>query len=98
MAITSSSTYDEVLTEYRDTLAYDIHDSVAECKRFIEAARTLIALCASAQAHGDESLSEDYKRYKEELTKGEAWWVANDAGATAGGGSMRALSVENWRR
>lgn len=88
MALTSASTYAEVTAAYEDNCSYDLHNSAAECRAFIQAARILLRRMVDEGQHGDERYRDSYLKIKGELEKAEGWWQANDSTAAAVGGSV----------
>lgn len=81
MALTSSSTIDEIITEYVDASGYDIDGSVANCKLFIRACRILLLKRPDSVTIDGVSTRFDAKRIEAQQRRAEAYLAANDTSA-----------------
>ncbi len=97
MGLTSSSTFAQVTAQYEDNCSYDLNDSVAECKLFIQAARFLLRRMVDEGQHGDERYRDSYLKIQAELEKAEAWWRENDPDAAGAGGSVVHADLQTLR-
>lgn len=95
MALTTPSA---ALTQYAANCLYDVHGSTSECTLFIEACRVYLAMAPKqaklGRVGGEQTMSPEL--VAEELNKAVLWLRTNRA-ASAGGGSVRSVSTENYR-
>lgn len=77
MAITSSSTYDQVLAEYKDTASYFSDNDIALAKRHAIAIRFLLMDQPSSATKGANSVSFRIDLLQKELERAEKFaWAA----------------------
>ncbi len=99
MALSSTSTNAQVKAAYEDNASYDINNSVAECRDFIQAARIRINRMANEIENGNARVSESYQRIEAQLKEALRWLRVNDpsASSAAHGGSVSHISFEDFR-
>lgn len=89
MAITSASTQADIVGQYLDNAGYDITESVASAKLFVEACRALLIMQPSDWQHGASKIGFDPAEWRREKLEAQTWIQAN---GTAGQGSVKHLS------
>jgi hypothetical protein len=94
MALTSASTYAEILAAYKDNASYEEDVSQAKAKAFITACRFL-ALDPMSAGRGPQSISRE--SYLQQEQQARDWLAANPG--TTGAGSMRTrfADLSNYR-
>jgi hypothetical protein len=78
MALSSTSTLEDAVAQYRTNMTYDLQNSVAMCKAFIEACRFLLESRPNQVAQGTDSISIDPGAIQRQHDQAMAWWRAND--------------------
>jgi len=86
MALSSSSTRDDVLAAYADNASYEEDASVAKAKAFVTACRMLLSPKHSAALVSGPGLQVQIglKQIAGELAAAQSWLAANDQRAPAG--------------
>jgi hypothetical protein len=80
MAITSSSTYSDILGEYLDNASYEENNSVSEARAFISACRALVVFAMRSRhgGGGGEEVEFDLAVLQKEKEAAQAWLGVND--------------------
>ena len=102
MAITSSSTFAEIVAQIKTNLAYDLNKSAAQAKAFIEAGRAylLIAPKVSQQTGGDGGTRVEFEIpvIERMLEKAERWLASNpSAGISQNTGGKAYFDLRDCR-
>jgi hypothetical protein len=99
MALTSSSTIDEIKAAYVDNSAYDVNGSVAQAKLFVQACRVLVMKMPKMAAGDRASLSLSPELVNQQMADALQWLggQADTTGSVVGGGGTRHFSFENLR-
>jgi hypothetical protein len=89
MAITSSSSYEDVRDEYLDNLSYDANDSLSEAKLFRAACRAILVFAQSSKhgAGGGEEVEFNLDIIQKQLEEANAW-IASHPDNTSGAGNV----------
>lgn len=99
MALSSTSTFDEVVSQYDDNAGYDIENSVAKAKLFVEACRILKRRRPTGVQGDGQYMQYTPESITEELNAALAFLAANDRSnaASSSAGSVRAYSFNGVR-
>lgn len=73
MALTSASTFAEVLAEYKDTANYEINASAAEARRHVVAIRYLLVEMPNVSTKGSNSVGFSKSELQEQLKSAEEY-------------------------
>lgn len=97
--VDSTSTWDELKAEYKDTSSYDVAADTDLCRRFIVACRLLLVDMQSRAKNGQVEAEMDPALIAEQLAEAKDWLAGNDATASVAVnvGGVRALGVETFR-
>lgn len=99
MAITSSSSYDDVKDAYLDNLSYETDGSTTKALAFVEACRALILFVPSRNVQGGRGGHEtefDIAEIRRQLETARAYVAANST-AVGTAGSMIGVDFRNFR-
>jgi len=97
MALDSSSTLAQVKAAYDDNSDYDLADSVAKAKLFIQACRILLRRLPAEQGDRDQKLRIEPARIQEQLDNALAW-LRGHPGFASGDGQTTLVDVSGFRR
>jgi hypothetical protein len=102
MAVDATSTLAEVQAEHENTAGYDVHNSPAECGRYIIATRILISRryeeLQQSGPSGMERVRHDLERLENLLKTAENWGASNGTGSTATAGGSAGVRYGDLRR
>lgn len=99
MALSSASTFDQVIAQYDDNASYDVNGSVSSCKLFVEACRILKRRRPTGVQADGQYMQYTPAAITEELNTALAWLSANDrsSATSSAAGSVRAYSLRGLR-
>ena len=90
MAISSTSTQEEIIGQYLDNVGYDHAGSVASCQLFIQAIRALLVSNPADWQKGQHRITFQPAQWRQELQQAQVWLNAQSSAGRSG--SVRHLS------
>lgn len=94
--LSSASTLAQVKAAYDDNASYEEVGSVAKARAFVTAARILLRRMPASAGAGGAYVSLSPTTIRDELHAAQTW-LASHADVDAGGGGVRAISLESFR-
>lgn len=77
MALTATSTPDEIIAEYQSTSGYDLDGSTSNCKLFIRACRLLLGLRPEQTNVDGTGTRFNHSHVERQMMQAERWLAAN---------------------
>ena len=98
MALSSSSTLQQIVDQVDDNLDYDLSNNVTKVKDVIYGLRLLLRKSSEEIEKGSERVKNLYRGADSLLESAETWWKANDPNAaTSTGGKITNLDLQDFR-
>ncbi len=95
--LSSSSSISTIRAAYDDNALYDVDNSTARARLFIQACRYLINRLSSDISQGGDSVRNQIAVYERQLSAAQAWYASNAESSAVISGSARHFSLENLR-
>lgn len=92
MAISSSSTQNQIVAAYLDNLNYDINESVSECRSFVAACRALLVMHPSNWSQSGANIQFSPELWQRQLDDAKSWLAANGDSSGVGSGGVSHLA------